>query len=67
MKQKYKYVTYWKEITKTQNKLNCYLPLNRLYTMTDDLTVVTDSKQQTWPMHRFSEHRLYAGGFVYLC
>jgi hypothetical protein len=41
-KQKYNYLTHWKELTKNQSKLECYLALNREYTVAEYLTTVTD-------------------------
>ena len=41
-KQKDNYLTHWKEFTKKQSKLECYLALNRVYTAAEYLTTVTD-------------------------
>ena len=41
-KQKANYLTYWKELTKKQSKLECYLALNKEYTVAEYLTTVTD-------------------------
>ena len=38
------YLTHWKEFTKKQSKLECYLALNREYTVAEHLTTVTDPK-----------------------
>ena len=46
-KQKHNYLTHWKEFTKKMSKLECYLALNREYTVTEYLT-----------MYRLSEHSL---------
>ena len=35
-------MTYWKEFTEKQSKLECYLALNREYTAAEYLTTVTD-------------------------
>ena len=36
------YLTHWKLLTKKQSKLECYLALNREYTVAEYLTTVTD-------------------------
>ena len=41
-KQKDNYLTHWKELTKKQSKLECYLALNRVYTVAEYLSTVTD-------------------------
>ena len=41
-KQKDNYLTHWKELTQKQSKLECYLALNREYTLAEYLTTVTD-------------------------
>jgi 3-methyladenine DNA glycosylase AlkD len=41
-KQKDNYLTHWKELTKQRSKLECYLALNRKYTVAEYLTTVTD-------------------------
>ena len=57
--QKQKYENYWLETTKTQSKLNCYLALNRQYTVAEYLSTVTDNKvRKTLTMYRLSEHSL---------
>ena len=43
-KQKQKSSTFWKDTTKNQSKLQCYLALNRQYMVADYLTTVTDRK-----------------------
>ena len=45
-KQKEKYLAHWKESTKNQSKLACYLSLNRDYTVAEYLTTVNDPKQR---------------------
>ena len=45
-KQKDNYLTHWKELTKKQSKLECYLALHREYTAAEYLTTVTDPKQR---------------------
>ena len=56
---KEKYLAHWKESTKNQSQLACYLSLNRGYTVAEYLTTVNDQKrrksltryrlnQQTW-------------------
>ena len=58
-KQKENYITYWKNITKTQSKLESYLALNRQYTVADYLTTVTDPKlRKTLTRYRLSDHSL---------
>ena len=42
MRNKDYYLTHWKELTKKQCKLECYLSLNREYTVAEYLTTVTD-------------------------
>ena len=57
--QKESYLTYWKETTQKQSKLECYLALNREYTMAEYLSTVTDPKQRkTLTRYRLSEHSL---------
>ena len=41
-KQKDNYLTHWKELTKILSKLECYLAFNRVYTVAEYLTTVTD-------------------------
>ena len=41
-KKKDNYLKHWKELTKKQSKLECYLALSREYTMAEYLTTVTD-------------------------
>lgn len=58
-KQKENYLTHWKESTKNQSKLECYLALNREYSVADYLTTVTDPKlRKSLTMYRLSEHSL---------
>ena len=52
-------MNYWTSITKTQNKLQCYLDLNREYTVSSYLSTVTDEKlRKTLTMYRLSDHKL---------
>ena len=49
-------MTHWKEFTKKLSKLECYLTLNREYTVAEYLTTVTDPKLRTaLSMYRHSE------------
>ena len=58
-KQNDNYVTHWKEFTKKQSKLECYLALNREYTVAEYLTTVTDPNSwKALTMYRLSEHSL---------
>ena len=58
-KQKDNYLTHWKEFTKKQDKLECYLALNREYTVAEYLTTVTDTNlRKALTMYRLSEHSL---------
>ena len=58
-KQKDNYLTHWKELTKKQSKLECYLALHREYTAAEYLTTVTDPKlRKALTMYRLSEHSL---------
>jgi hypothetical protein len=41
-KQKDNYLTHWKELTENLSKQECYLALNREYTVAKYLTTVTD-------------------------
>ena len=41
-KQKDNYLAHWKELSKKLSKLECYLALNREYTVAEYLTTVTD-------------------------
>ena len=57
--QKDNYLTDWKELTKTLSKLECYLALNREYTVAEYLTTVTDPNlRKALTMYRLSEHSL---------
>ena len=61
-KQKDHYLTHWKELTKKQSKLECYLSLNREYKVAVYLTTVTDPKlRKALTMYRLSEHSLAIG------
>ena len=52
-------LTHWKELTKKQSKLECYLALNREYTVAEYLTTVTDPNlRKALTMYRLSEHSL---------
>ena len=58
-KAKENYINYWTCTTQTQNKLQCYLALNRQYTVANYLTAVTDPKlRKTLTMYRLSDHSL---------
>ena len=51
--------THWKELTKKQNKLECYLALNRENRVAEYLTTVTDPNlRKALTMYRLSEHSL---------
>lgn len=53
------YLQYWKNETKSQSRLNCYLTLNREYELADYLYSVRDTKQrQILTKYRLSDHRL---------
>ena len=55
--EKEEYITYWKEVTKTQ--LQCYLALKHEYTTATYLSTVKDPKlRKTLTMYRLSEHNL---------
>jgi len=43
-KEKDNYINYWTSATKTQSKLQCYLALNRQYSMADYLSSVSDPR-----------------------
>jgi hypothetical protein len=51
-KQKDNYLTHWKEFAKKLSKLECYLALNREYTVTDP------KLRKSLTMYRLSEHSL---------
>ena len=54
-KERENYLTYWTETTKRQNKLQCYVALNREYTVANYLSTVSDAKQrETLPRYRLS-------------
>ena len=58
-KQKDNYLTHWKESLKTLSKLECYLALNREYTVAEYMTTVTDPKlKKALTMYRLNEHSL---------
>ena len=59
-KQKDNYLTHWKELTKSKLiKLECYLTLNKEYTVAEYLTTVTDPNlRKALTMFRLSEHSL---------
>ena len=58
-KQKYIYLTNWKELTKKHSKLECYLALDREYTVAEYLTTVTGLKlRKALTMYRLREHSL---------
>ena len=44
--QKQSYLTHWNTKTHTQNKMQCYLALNRQYTVAPCLTTVTDVRHR---------------------
>uniref|UniRef100_A0A4W5RDT1 ribonuclease H n=1 Tax=Hucho hucho TaxID=62062 RepID=A0A4W5RDT1_9TELE len=53
------YLQHWKNETKSQSRLNCYLTLNREYELADYLYSVRDTKQrQILTKYRLSDHRL---------
>jgi transposase len=53
------YLQHWKNKTKSQNRLNCYLALNREYELADYLYSVSDTKQrQILTKYRLSDHQL---------
>ena len=52
-------MTHWKELTYQQSKLECYLAINREYTVAEYLTTVTDPNlRKALTMYRLSEHSL---------
>ena len=52
-------MTHWKELTEKQSKLECYLALNREYTVAEDLTILTDPNlRKALTMYRLSKHSL---------
>ena len=58
-KEKDNYINYWTSTTKTQSKLQCYLALNRQYSMADYLSSVTDLRlRKTLTMYKLSDHSL---------
>ena len=59
MKTKDNYFTYCKELTTKLSKLECYLALNREYTVAEYLTTVTDPNlREALTMYILSEHSL---------
>lgn len=53
------YLQHWKNETKSQSRLNCYLTLNREYELADYLYSVRDTKQrQILTKYRLSDHQL---------
>ncbi len=57
--QKENYLTYWKETTEKQSKLECYLALNRDYTTAEYLSTVKDCKlRRQMTRYRLSNHTL---------
>ena len=59
MKEKEKDRDYWTELTKSQNKIETYVTLNREYTVATYLTTVSDRKlRKTLSKHRLSEHNV---------
>jgi len=58
-KQKEKYIEYWKETTKTQSKLQCYLTLKREFTLANyPSTIQCPKLRKMFTTHRMSEHSL---------
>ena len=53
-KQKDNYLTHWKEITKKQSKLECYLALHREYTVAEYLSTVTDPILRRYTTHMYA-------------
>ena len=52
-------MTHWKELTKKQSELECYLALNREYTVAEYLSTVTDPNlRKSLAMYRLNEHSL---------
>ena len=53
------YLEHWKNETKTQSRLNCYLALNREYKLAEYLHSVRDTKQRRiLTKYRLSDHQL---------
>ena len=53
------YQDHWKEETKSQSRLECYLALNRDYELAEYLSTVRDLKQrQILTRYRLSDHKL---------
>ena len=58
-KEKESYLTYWKETTQNQSKMECYLALKREYTLAEYLSTVNDPKlRKALTRYRLSEHSL---------
>jgi hypothetical protein len=58
-KQKYNYLTHWKEFSKKLSKLEFYLALNREYTAAEYLTTVTvPNLRETLTMYGLGKHSL---------
>ena len=58
-KQKEIYLAYWKETTKNQSKMECYLSLEREYTLAEYLNTVNDPKlRKALTRYRLSDHSL---------
>ena len=56
---KQNYIVYWETQAQTQSKMQCYLALNRQYTVAKYLTMVTDQNlRKTLTKYRLSEHSL---------
>ena len=52
-------MTHWKDLTKKKlSKLECYLALNREYTVAETLTTVTDPNLRKVTTYILSEHSL---------
>ena len=52
-------MTYWKETTQNQSKMECYLTLNREYTLAEYLSTVKDLKlRKALTRYRISDHSL---------
>lgn len=52
-------IAYWETQAQTQSKMQCYLALNRQYTVANYLTMVTDQNlRKTLTKYRLSGHSL---------
>ena len=59
---KHNYLEHWKEETRSQSRLECYLALKREYELAEYLSTVRDRKQrQILTKHRLSDHTLATG------